>query len=89
MTEFEITTLANQGYALYAAVAIPLVALIVGVIQVLVILYSVKQMRHASDQRQEREDNRHTEVMDSLRQQGEAFRVLIERMTASTGPGQP
>ena len=81
MTEFELATLANEQFAFYAAVAIPVVAFIVGVIQVLAILYGIRQMCRAGDQREERENNRHTEVMTSLRQQGEAFRVLMERMT--------
>ena len=82
MTEFEIATLANQGYAFYAAGAIPLVAFIVGVLQVWAIWYGIRQMRRASDQRETREDNRHTEVMGTLQQQSEVFRVLMERMTA-------
>lgn len=74
MTDFEIATLALQQKALYAAVAIPVVAFVVGVTQVLAIVYGIRQMRRAGDQREEREDHRHTEVMAAVEQQGEAFR---------------
>ena len=39
----------------------------------------LQQMRRAGDQREKREDARHREAMEALRQQGESLRVLIER----------
>ncbi len=47
------------------------------------ILAGIRQMRNAGDQRAAREDARHAEAMESIRegfrQQAEAIRVVIER----------
>ena len=40
----------------------------------------LRQMRRAGDQREKREDARHREAMEVLRQQGEALRVLVKGM---------
>jgi hypothetical protein len=45
------------------------------------IFYGISQMRRAGDQREKREDARHVEAMEALRQQGQALQVLIERTT--------
>ena len=79
MTEFEAATLALQQQQLWAAIAIPLVALIVGAGQIIVVSVGIRVMRRTSDQREKREDARHAEAMEALRQQAEALRVLIER----------
>ena len=86
MTEFEAATVAYQQAALalrhsqlWAALAVPLVALVVGAGQITVVSVGIRVMRRTSDQREKREDARHAEAMEALRQQAEAFRVLIER----------
>ncbi len=79
VTEFEAATLALQQQQLWAALAVPLVALIVGAGQVIVVSVGIRVMRRTSDQREKREDARHAEAMEALRQQAEALRVLIER----------
>ena len=85
MTEFEAATVAYQQAALalqhsqlWAALAVPLVALIVGAGQIIVVSVGIRVMRRTSDQGEKREDVRHTEAMEALRQQAEALRVLIE-----------
>lgn len=69
MTGFEIATL-----------AIAAGQLAVGAAAVGAVLYGIRQMRHAGDQREKREDARHTESMTALRalvqgleRQGEAL----------------
>ena len=79
MTEFEAATLALQQQQLWAALAVPLVALVVGAGQIIVVSVGIRAMRRTSDQREKREDARHAEAMEALRQQAEALRVLIER----------
>ncbi len=86
MTEFEAATVAYQNAALAlqqsqfgAAVAIPLVAFVVGAGQVIVVAIGIRVMRSTADQREKREDHRHAEAMEALRQQADALRVLIER----------
>ncbi len=43
--------------------------------------------RAETDRREKREDARHAEAMEALRQQGESLRVLIERTAPGSGPG--
>ena len=43
--------------------------------------------RAEADRREKREDARHAEAMEALRQQGESLRVLIERTAPGSGPG--
>ena len=89
MTEFEAATVAYQQAALAlqqsqywaaigAAIAIPLVAGLVGAGQILVVLKGIRVMQRTSDQREKREDARHAEVMEALRQQGEALRAVVK-----------
>ena len=40
----------------------------------------LRQMRRAGDQREKREDARHREAMEVLRQQGETLRGLVKGM---------
>ena len=93
MTEFEAATVAYQQATLsyqqgalalqqsqfWAAVAIPLAAFVVGAGQVIVVAIGIRVMRRTADQREKREDHRHAEAMEALRQQADALRVLIER----------
>ena len=53
--------------------------LAIGALGVGSIWLGIWQMGRAGDQREKREDARHREAMEALRQQGEALRVLIER----------
>lgn len=53
--------------------------LAVGALGVGSLWLGIWQMRRAGDQREKREDARHREAMEALRQQGEALRGLIER----------
>lgn len=85
MTEFEAATVAYQQAALalqqsqyWAAIAIPVVAGLVGAGQILVVLKGIRVMQRTSDQREKREDARHAEVMEALRQQGEALRAVVK-----------
>ena len=82
MTEFEAATLAIQQQQLWAARAIPLVAALVGAGQVLVVAVGIWVMRHASDQREKREDQRHAEATEALRQQGETLRAVVKGLEA-------
>ena len=101
MTEFEAATVAYQQAALalqqqqfWAAIAIPLVAGLVGLGQIFVVLRGIgvvdaanqdrarqieAQRRQAEAQRAEA-DQRHAEAMEALRQQGESLRVLVKGM---------
>ena len=74
MTGFELATVligATQVAISAAAVA--------------AILVGIRQMRHAGDQREKREDARHREAMQALAGQAEALRVLIERIGGNRG----
>ena len=71
--------LALQQSQFWAAVAIPLVAFVVGAGQIIVVAIGIRVMRRTADQREKREDHRHAEAMEALRQQADALRVLIER----------
>lgn len=53
--------------------------LAVGALGVSSLWLGIWQVRRAGDQQEKREDARHQEAMEALRQQGEALRVLIER----------
>ena len=48
--------------------------MLTGMVAVGSVLLGIRQMRRAGDQREKREDARHREAMEVLRQQGEAFR---------------
>ena len=82
MTEFEAATLAIQQQQLWAARAILLVAGLVGAGQILVVAIGIWVMRRASDQREKREDQRHAEAMEALRQQGETLRAVVKGLEA-------
>ena len=84
MTEFEAATLALQENQLWAAVAIPVVAGLVGLGQCGLIawgLFIMRQANHAraaEGQRLERAaDHRHTEAMRALDSQAEALRAVV------------
>lgn len=53
--------------------------LAVGALGVGSLWLGIWQVRRAGDQCEKREDARHWEAMEALRQRGEALRVLIER----------
>lgn len=85
MTEFEAATVAYQQAALalqqsqyWVAIAIPVTAGLVGAGQILVVLKGIRVMQRTSDQREKREDARHAEAMEALRQQGEALRAVVK-----------
>lgn len=105
MTEFEAATVAYQQavlayqnaalslqhWQLWAAIAIPLVALVVGAGQTAAVIYGINRMVRVNedravreekreDQREKREDQRHAEAMAALQQQGETLRALVKGM---------
>lgn len=92
MTEFEAATLAIQQQQLWAALAIPAVAALVGAGQCWLIWVGIQRMGRTSDQREKREDARHTEAMTALQalvagleRQGEALQrqgAALERQGA-------
>ena len=82
MTEFEAATLALQQAQLWAAVAIPVVAGLVGAGQCGLIWYGIRQMGAAGTAREKREDARHVEAMRALDSQAEAFRGQGEALRA-------
>ena len=66
--------------------------MLTGMVAVGSVLLGIRQMRRAGDQREKREDARHREAMEVLRQQGEAFReqnkTLREESQALREQGQ-
>ncbi len=56
----------------FAAASLALQTVAVGAI-----FYGIGQMRRAGDQREKREDARHSETMEALRQQGEVLQALV------------
>ena len=80
MTEFEAATLALQQAQLWAAVAIPVVAGLVGAGQCGLIWYGIRQMGAAGTAREKREDARHVEAMRALDSQAEALLAVVRGM---------
>ena len=70
MTEFEIGALSTR--------------LLIGIGQILMVMWGIRQIRLASDSREQagerQAERRHTEVMAHLEQQGEALRALVRGM---------
>ena len=66
MTEFQAATLAIAAGQLS-----------VGVAGILLVWQGLRQMRRAGDQREKREDARHTEAMQALDSQAEALRAVV------------
>lgn len=77
MTEYEAASLALQQSHLWAAIAIPAVAGLVGIGQCWLIWIGIRRMGQTSDQREKREDQRHVEAMARLDQQAESLRALV------------
>ncbi len=80
MTEFEAASLAVREAALTATYLQATVAAAVGLGQLVAILYGIHRMGRASDQREKREDQRHTEAMATLDTQRRALETLIKGM---------
>ena len=90
MTEFEAATLALQRTRLWAAIAIPIVTAVIGLLQTGVVVYGIRAIIRANEGRVEAdvaraeadvaradaEAARHVETMARLDQQAEALRVL-------------
>lgn len=65
MTEFEAAMLTLQRSALHVAIAQVISNLLVGLIQAGVLLYGIRAMTRASDQRERDHQRRHAEAMQS------------------------
>ena len=69
MTDYEVANTILRGISAVAALG-----------SVTAILIGLRQMRQSTEERARREDQRHAENMEALRQQGESLRVLIRGM---------
>ena len=79
MTEFEIAGIALRESALWVAVAQVTATVAIGIGQIAVVWYGIRAMQRAGTQRAREQDQRHTEAMTRLDQQGRALETLIER----------
>ena len=69
MTDYEVANTILRGISAVAALG-----------SVTAILIGLRQMRQSTEERARREDQRHAENMEALRQQGESLRGLIRGM---------
>ena len=84
MTEFESATLALQQQQLWAAIAIPLVAALVGLGQILVVLHGIRVMDRFNQDRARQAEAQRRQVeaqMEAQRGQAEAQRRQVEAQT--------
>ena len=65
-----------------ARLALQAVSTLAAVVSLYAILRGLRQMEHATTERARREDARHAEAMEALRQQGESLRQQGETLRA-------
>lgn len=66
-----------------ARLALQAVSTLAAVVSLYAILRGLRQMEHATTERARREDARHAEAMEALRQQGETLRAVSKSLEAA------